>query len=329
MSMSFRDKAAILLVLTAVALVYVQAVWLVTSEVIARRNNQPVPASRVLVRWVFVLLAVAGLAAGAYGYFVEPRRLEVSHVRIGCDKLPPGSPPVRIAHLSDVHSEPATLLERRLVHEVARFKPDLVAFTGDAANVPGGLPNFRQLLTDLAKIAPVYGVAGNWDLAEGWADRMFDDTGAHRLMGQTATITTRAGQRVVLAGADPGDHKQLGEAVRQLSGEDLTVFLYHYPAGIADLPAGKADLMLSGHIHGGQVAIPGYGAIITLSATGKQYERGLYRVGNTHLYVSRGIGTEGGALAGIRLFSRPELVLIELVPVDSAPAEAPALAPAK
>ena len=314
--MTTQEKIAVLVVLVVVAVVYIGAAWLAGTEIAANVRHQPVAPARVAARWVFLVLALAGVALAAYGYIVEPHRLEVSTVRIGCDKLPPGSAPIRIAHLSDVHSEPVGRLEKRLVHEVSRFRPDVICFTGDAANIADGIGVFRRLLADLAKIAPTYGVAGNWDMTNGWADEMFDNTGATRLAGQSVQLTTKGGQKLTIAGADPGDHLQTAGALAQLDASLPTIFLQHYPSGITLLPPDKVDLMLSGHVHGGQVAIPGYGAIVTLSQTGKQYERGLYRVGHTHLYVSRGIGTEGGRLMSIRLFSPPELVLIELVPMN-------------
>ena len=74
------------------------------------------------------------------------------------------------------------------------------------------------------------------------------------------------------------------------------------------------DLHLAGHTHGGQVALPFYGAVITLSKYGKRYERGLYREEGTWLYVNRGIGLEGRFAPRVRFFARPEVTLIEISP---------------
>jgi predicted MPP superfamily phosphohydrolase len=72
--------------------------------------------------------------------------------------------------------------------------------------------------------------------------------------------------------------------------------------------------MCAGHIHGGQVALPFYGALVTLSRTGKTYESGLYRVGGTWLHVSRGLGMEGGHIPRVRFWARPEVTVIEAYP---------------
>jgi predicted MPP superfamily phosphohydrolase len=98
----------------------------------------------------------------------------------------------------------------------------------------------------------------------------------------------------------------------------LTVFLTHSPDAITAVAREKVDLCCCGHTHGGQIALPFYGALITLTRTGKQFEAGLYRVGQTWLYVNRGIGMEGGWLPRVRFCARPELTLIDLTPAAPA-----------
>jgi len=143
-----------MLVVAAAMAVYAGAAWLVGTEIAARLRRRAVPPARVRARQVLLVLALGGLRLAAYGFVVEPAWLEVSHVQIPCGKLPTGSRPVRIAHISDLHSERTGRLEKRLVEEVDRFNPDVICFTGDAANTPRGLTIFRQLLADLARIAP-------------------------------------------------------------------------------------------------------------------------------------------------------------------------------
>jgi hypothetical protein len=72
------------------------------------------------------------------------------------------------------------------------------------------------------------------------------------------------------------------------------------------------DLYLCGHTHGGQVRLPGFGAILTSSQLGKRYEMGLYREGQTSMYVSRGVGLEGLSAPRVRFLAPPEITLITL-----------------
>ena len=91
--------------------------------------------------------------------------------------------------------------------------------------------------------------------------------------------------------------------------------LSHRPDPILEVAAtGRADVQLSGHTHGGQVALPWYGAVVTLARHGKRFESGLHRVDSTPLYVSRGTGMEGRAAPRIRFLSRPEIAVIEIRP---------------
>ena len=86
------------------------------------------------------------------------------------------------------------------------------------------------------------------------------------------------------------------------------------PSGVNAAAENGADLCLAGHIHGGQVRLPWYGAIVTLSKTGKKYEAGLYRVKDTWLYVNRGIGMEGSCAPRVRFNCRPEVTVLDMVP---------------
>src|SRR6185369_14004009 len=120
-------------------LVYLVAVIVLLARFVAR--------PRVPLRlWSKCVLGVAafGVLCGLYGRFVEPRWIEVTETRVETSRLPPGHRGVRIVHLSDIHSDPSPLVEERLPAIVASLKPDLIVFTGDAANSEDGVPVFRR-----------------------------------------------------------------------------------------------------------------------------------------------------------------------------------------
>src|SRR5205085_1108160 len=139
---------------------------------------------QVWLQRIVLALACVGLLCFAYGYFIEPYRLEVTHVRIESAKLPKGTRPIRLVQISDLHSDPKVRLEERLPEVVAAEQPDLIVFTGDAINTPAGLPIFKRCLTRLAQIAPTFAVQGNWDVWN-WTDLdRFAGTGARELKGE-------------------------------------------------------------------------------------------------------------------------------------------------
>jgi uncharacterized protein len=273
------------------------------------------------VRWrTRVVLSTAAVAVSCllYGVFVEPAWLDVTHTRVATHRLPPAHRGIRIVHLSDLHSERTLRLEADIPERVAALAPDLIVFTGDAANSPAGVAVFRACLSALARIAPTFVVAGNWDVVPFPEIDRFGGTGATVLDGTFVTVAVD-GARVHVAGAAHGAKRErLDAAIAALPGDGPAIVLHHmpYPDMVPAASASRVDLMCAGHVHGGQIAVPFYGAVVTLSKHGKRFERGLYPDAGGFgfpLYVNRGIGLAAGPLP-MRFSARPEIALIQLVP---------------
>jgi uncharacterized protein len=267
------------------------------------------------LRFVLLGLVVFGALCVAYGAFVEPYWPEVTHVRIASPRLPPGTAPIRVVLLSDVHSDPKPRLEERLPDLVAAQHPDLIVYVGDSINTPRALPVFRACMTGLAKVAPTFAVRGNWDVHFWHGVDLFGGTGVRELDGDSASVDVR-GTPVWVGGVPIGHEDRAPALLETIPGNGPTLFLFHYPYPdvLPDARRDRIDLQCSGHTHGGQVALPFYGAIITFSKYGKRYESGLYAVGGSHMYVNRGIGLEGGIAPRVRFFARPEITVVELTP---------------
>ena len=287
-----------------------------------RLRRRPDPSTRARRRAGHAVLAVAvlGLGCVAWGFFVEPYRLTVTHTRFASTKVPHGTRPLRIVHLTDTHCDAEPRLEERLPDAVAAERPDLIVFTGDAINSTAGLPVFKRLMGRLSALAPTFAADGNWDVGVVPGQDLYGGTGVVRLDG-SATHMTVAGVDVWVAGAAADREDHAVDALLAVPAGALTLFLYHYPYPEV-VPArfravGGVDLMLAGHVHGGQVALPFFGALMTLSRHGKKYEHGMYDVGPMRLFVSRGIGMEGGQAPRVRFCAPPELVVIEIGPSES------------
>jgi uncharacterized protein len=314
---------AVLLFFCAVAAVYLFAACAVVRVVLRRFGwlEKPARAGRFAERGSLILAAV-GLLCFAYGYFVEPYWPQVTRVRVESPKLRGAERPVRVVHISDLHCDPEPRLEERLPDLIAAERPDLIVYTGDSINSPEGLPVLRRLLPRLAAIAPTYAVRGNWDTGFWWREELFEGTGVVELKREAARVDV-AGTSLRVVGApfaslaEPPDGVPSGlrNVLRDVPPEAFTLFLYHTPDLILEAAeTGRVDLYCAGHTHGGQVALPLYGALVTFSKFGKKYESGLYREGQTWLYVTRGVGMEGGPAPRVRFFARPEITVIELAP---------------
>jgi predicted MPP superfamily phosphohydrolase len=309
--MSSGDALRALIFVVVVCVVLGRAIALVV-RLAVRRDGKP-------LRWherLVLALAAAGIACMAYGRFVEPRWPEITRTRVTTSRLPAGHRGVRIVHLSDLHSAPHARLEGRLPEIVASLHPDLILFTGDAASSPEGVPVFRACLAELARIAPTFAVKGNWDAWHFPKIDRFAGTGATELDGASASVDV-SGTNIRIVGVDVDGEPLAAQAFRTLPADGPCIVLYHYPYPdvVPEAAASRVDLLCAGHVHGGQVALPFYGALLTLSKYGKRYERGLYAMpGGGSMYVSRGIGMEGGPAPRVRFCSRPEIALIELMP---------------
>jgi predicted MPP superfamily phosphohydrolase len=106
--------------------------------------------------------------------------------------------------------------------------------------------------------------------------------------------------------------KSVHEALTNIPNDEYKIFLFHDPDCLQEIAENHVDLYLAGHTHGGQVALPFYGALMTVSAFGKKYEHGLHKMDDTYLYVNRGISMEGGMAPRVRFCARPEVTLFEV-----------------
>jgi predicted MPP superfamily phosphohydrolase len=255
-------------------------------------------------------LGTIGVLCVLYGWLIEPYWLSIEHIKLQSDKIPEGQS-IRVVQLSDLHCDPKPRLERRLPAVIAAEKPDLIVFTGDAINSPAGLPIFRELMEKLSKIAPTFVVAGNWDSSFFKSSDRFTGTGVIELLNEPAVLTVR-GIDVRIAGLPVGTTRSVSETLKNVPERDYRIFLFHYPDFIEEMEHNKVDLYLAGHTHGGQVALPFYGALVTLSNRGKQFESGLHKLGNTYEYTNRGIGMEGGNAPRVRFLARPEVTVFDI-----------------
>ncbi len=254
------------------------------------------------------ILAI-GLASAVWGWCVEPRMLRVTTLRLSA---PAPAEPLRIAFISDLHVEPGWRMEGRLVRRIAELAPDAILLGGDYMNScdADSLAMLGDAARGLVEVAPVYAVLGNVDILHDGARGVLPAAGVRVLDGSAVDISP--GVRVFGAG-----YLDAAALARAGAGSDEARFdicLTHAPGIIPEAAAAGFDLLLCGHTHGGQVRMPLWGALLTLSVHGKRFECGRYDVGDMTAYVTRGVGLEGGGLAPrVRFLCPPEIVLLEVV----------------
>lgn len=288
-----------------------------------RRAERKPPRRRSAALRGAVLLALAALAAWlAWGNAA----LTVSRVTVRGARIPAGFDGFRIAQVSDLHDAQFGSGNEKLLALLAGCEPDIIVMTGDLIDANRtDIDLSLEFAEGAAGIAPVYYVTGNHEgaIMEYWVLREGLLAAGVTVLNDRAVRLTLGGDALLLAGLDDPNFATReeisegfpamirGKLARLTEGnDDYTVLLAHRPEYIGSYAAGGADLVLSGHAHGGQIRLPFIGG---LAAPGQglfpKYDAGLYTVDGSDMVVSRGLGN---SIFPLRVNNRPEIVLITL-----------------
>ncbi len=214
----------------------------------------------------------------------------------------------RIVQISDLHNQFFGFDQKRLLDRVEECKPDIIVVTGDVVDSHHTWYGLAKAFFEGAvKIAPVYYITGNHEV---WLKGERFDTflqeiealGVHFLDGKMEEV-----DGILLAGTVDG------REVRDYGWEKddrLKVLLAHEPSGYAAYQASGADIVLAGHVHGGQIILPGKGGLISpdFEFFPELYE-GEHHFDGMTMYISRGIGN---SLLPVRINNYPEIVVIDI-----------------
>jgi len=259
---------------------------------------------------VRLLRAGAAVAGGvlAWGHFEAGWvRLETLPCRL--PGLPAERDGLRVAHLSDFHlgipSRGQTAVERA-VEWVEERRPDLTLISGDLLSRPSAEARLRELVSRLPRC---FAVLGNHDHAHtrdpfSHPAILGDLEPATLLADDSRTIELR-GKRVQVVGVDPRTYRRrLARPERFADPDaDLRILLCHFPSVVDRIPEGVFDLVLSGHLHAGQICLPWPGGRLRLAHIRWTYIQGLYRRPAAMLHLSAGLGT---TFVPFRFLARPE-----------------------
>jgi len=284
----------------------------------------------LLVLWIVLAFGAAVLL---YATLIERNWFAVRRHQIPC--LPAGSSTKTILHLSDLHLRAPQRRKRAFLKRLARLEPDFVIATGDF--IGDGQSNL-ETVDAVSAIHPreaslyvlgsndyygpkpknplryfskkrkrILGTPNPWrDLVDGL------DARGWRLINNMA---------VEIDGIDVVglDDEHIGRAdltvARARNGGGFRLAVAHSPDVAEHLAGLGYDLIVCGHTHGGQVCIPGFGALVTNSDLPRRMARGVHRLGDAWLHVSAGLGTS--MYAPFRLACRPEVCVLELVSRDA------------
>ena len=293
---------------------------------------------RTLIKLAAGTTALGG-ATFAYASLVERNMFTLR--RFDVPILEPDAEPLRILHISDLHMMPDQRRKQGWVAALGGCDPDLVVVTGDNLSSPDALPGVLRALDPFLDLPGAFVFGSNdyrgptwknpllyllpdreyvqgedlpWGdlqaalVEAGWAD-----------LNNARTIIKAGGRSIELVGVDDphvdrDDYAAVAGPVSR--GADLHIGVTHTPASrvLNPMAADGFTLLLAGHTHGGQVRVPGYGALTTNCDLATAMARGLHRWPGTDawLHVSAGLGTH--PTAPIRFACRPEATVLTLIP---------------
>ncbi|WIM96273.1 metallophosphoesterase [Actinoplanes oblitus] len=284
-------------------------------------------------------LTVAGGAAFAYASLIERNLFTLR--RFDVPVLEPDAEPLRILHLSDLHMMPEQRRKQEWVAGLIGTDPDLVIVTGDNMASPYAVPGVLRALEPLLDVPGAFVFGSNDYRGPVWknplrylmpereyvqgADLPADDLRAAFTdagwadLNNARTILKAGGRSIELAGVDDphverDDYAAVAGSIS--AGADLHLGVTHTPASrvLDAMAADGFELLLAGHTHGGQVCVPGYGALTTNCDLPTRMAKGLHRWpgSDAWLHVSAGLGTH--PTAPVRFACRPEASVLTLIP---------------
>ena len=256
---------------------------------------------------------------GIYATHVAPYLLHVDEQRVPVAAERDGDDPVRLGVLADLQTSGVGDHERAAVRALLDARPDVIVLPGDLFQAGDDTlrregPAVRALLAELEAPGGVYFVEGDVDRQ----DRIDALLPPNVTRLQDEVVTIELGDRTLRLGGTDLEHASAAadvvrDELRESTGA-LTVLVSHRPDTVLGLPPDAGiDLVVAGHTHGGQLALPRLGAPLTLSAVPRSVgSGGLHEVHGNPIYVSSGVGMERGQAPQFRFGVRPSVGLLVL-----------------
>ena len=289
-------------------------------------SEQKKETAKKIIKNIFkytIILTVIGIAFFSYVTYISTAKIMVREYRIVNKKIPDNFNGLKIIHFSDLHYG-STMYESNLSDikkEINIRKPDIIVFTGDLIDKNYKMTeNDNKKLTDALKELNAnlgkYAILGDEDKDN--ISTIFNQSNFYILKNEYDLIYKNNNDPILLIGLSSliNNKQDIDNGYNYFQQETYnsniyTITLIHEPDSTDDIiNRYNTDLLLAGHSHNGYIRIPfiKYSPIKYNGA--KKYDQDYYKIKNTKLYVSGGLGTSNSS--GIRLFCRPSINLYRL-----------------
>ena len=245
---------------------------------------------------------------GTSGLFIKEYQIKSKNITDAYNGL-------KIVHFSDFHYGRTTNIDelKNLVNDINKLKPDIIIFTGDFIDKDIKIDDTQManIIEQLKKLSSTYGnyyINGNHDNKFDKYKSMMDSSNFIDLNNSYDIIYNVNNETILLSGLSTKPDTKVLDDVLKDKFYNYKINIMHYPDDIEKIKNYNFDLVLAGHSHNGQVRVPFYGAVV-LPNHAKKYYKPYYKINNTDLYVSSGIGVSD---YNFRLFNRPSFNLYRL-----------------
>lgn len=279
---------------------------------------------KIIIFFIILIITISSILL--YSRFIATKNIQIHEYKIVNKNFTDEYYGLKIVHISDIHYGRITFEKElnELVKKVNMTKPDIIVFTGDLIDQDNKLNNeeadkISSILSKMNATVGKYAINGNHDYYFKDWDLIVENSGFKILNDNYDLIYLRNDKYIMISGMSTNSYgkKSINEKLNDSSSylkdkkDDekpiYSILLMHEPDYIDDINLNDYNLVLAGHSHNGQVRIPIIGALkFTLPMGSRKYYDTYYKVKNTDLYISNGIGT---STVNFRLFNKPSFNL--------------------
>ena len=271
--------------------------------------------------WVKVTLILILILAITilYGIFIATKKLDVNKYNVVNKNIPENFSGIKIVHISDIHYNTAIKKKelKNIVNRINDLEPDIVIFSGDILDnsIVYNDSDKNTLIEYLSQIDDNLGkyiIRGNDDYDDIWLE-IVESSGFTMLNNSYQLIYNDYDNPIIIAGLDSEYNKENLDMIYNYinnGGKNIKyrILVIHEPDYINNIDSNKFNLILAGHSLGGQIKIPVLQNIF-LPQNSKNYYKDYYKIKNTDLYISSGLGT---TKIKFRLFNNPSINMYTL-----------------
>ncbi len=291
-------------------------------EIFKEQNKEIIKKITKITVKFLIIIFIIGTIFFSYTTYISSVKMHTREYRIINKKIPNNFNGTKIVQFSDLHYGTTMTLShvKEIVKMINETSPDLVFFTGDLIDKNYKLKNNEQekIITELQKINStlgkyaIYGEednesfntimnASNFIILKNEYDLIYKETNNPILL---VALNNQSKDTASIDNA----YKYFTEEIH--NPDIFSITLTHEPDIIDSLDLNKTDLILAGHSHNGSVRIPFMNKALFNKKGSKKYNQDYYKINNTDLYISSGLGTNNQV--GFRLFCRPTISLYRI-----------------